>query len=349
FADLRLSGIKVIGGLHANSAADALIRLTSLVDINLIPQIVSTMVFVKTGDISEIYNVSMEFGVPKALDKIGDPQVRPIIKLTNVISRVVEAEAFRYEGEVVVMPDDINDKAKDNSPSYTAMSDSSDYSDTDNRYTDKYTEKYSDHEDEQKSEPFDYDEDDSCDEDDYGVLMHNSQPIHSMPTYEVTKDNPAWMVLEKEIQSELCRYTEGDIIVRIISDTKAAVYIDDIDVPAAIGKAGKNIVSVVNKVGIGIDVRPLSDLPGRETLFGEVQKPERDFTDFKLRSEKKQLSIICPEYKGKIVDLFSGREYLFTATVDETGEIHLAKSSSIANEMIRRYGAGEELKIRPVD
>ena len=174
-------------------------------------------------------------------------------------------------------------------------------------------------------------------------------PIHSMPTYEVTEDNPAWVVLEKEIQNEICRFTEGDIVVRMISDTKAAVYIDDTDVPAAIGKAGKNIAAVVSKVGIGIDVRPLSDLPGRETLT-EIQAPAtRSGPGFKIRSEKKQLSIICPEHSGKIVDLFSGKEYLFTATVDAHGEIHLARNSSIAVEMVRRYGAGEDLKLRPVD
>ncbi|HJJ89479.1 MAG TPA: ATPase, partial [Methanocorpusculum sp.] len=72
-------------------------------------------------------------------------------------------------------------------------------------------------------------------------------------------------------------------------------------------------------------------------------------TTFKIRSEKKQLSLICPEYSNKIVDIFSGKEYLFTATVDSRGEIHLARNSSIAMEMIRRYSAGEDLKIRPVD
>jgi len=174
-------------------------------------------------------------------------------------------------------------------------------------------------------------------------------PVHSMPTYEVTDDNPAWIVLEKEIQNEIRRFTEGDIVVRMITDTKAAVYIEDADVPAAIGKAGKNIAAVVSKVGIGIDVRPLSDLPGREVLTNDVPAPVNGSAGLKIRSEKKQLSIICPDHAGKIVDLFSGKEYLFTATVDDSGEIHLARNSSIAMEMLRRYGASEELKIRPVD
>lgn len=327
FADLRLSGIKVIGGLHAKSALDAMIRLASLMDLNLIPQIVATMVFVKTGDISEIYNVSTGFGVPKALEQIGDPQIRPIVRLTNIITQETAAEAFRYEGEVMVTPAAglpkvtpiVVPKAspapvptpspapKASAPAPVA------------------------------AEPMAAQEE------------RSAPPVHSMPTYEVTDDNPAWLVLEKEIQNEIRRFTEGDIVVRMITDTKAAVYIEDTDVPAAIGKAGKNIAAVVSKVGVGIDVRPLSDLPGREVLLNDVPACITGFAGFKIKSEKKQVTIICPDYAGKIVDLFSGKEYLFTATVDDYGEIHLARNSSIAMEMIRRYGAEEELKIRPVD
>jgi ATPase len=325
FADLRLSGIKVIGGLHAKSALDAMIRLASLVDLNLIPQIVATMVFVKTGDISEIYNVSTGFGVPKALEQIGDPQIRPIVRLTNIITQETAAEAFRYEGEVmvtpaaglpkvspVVVPKTIPAPVPAPSPAPKTQAPV-------------------------VPEPPTVQEE------------RSAPPVHSMPTYEVTDDNPAWIVLEKEIQNEIRRFTEGDIVVRMITDTKAAVYIEDADVPAAIGKAGKNIAAVVSKVGVGIDVRPLSDLPGREVLFNDVPAPITGYAGFKIKSEKKQLSIICPDYAGKIVDLFSGKEYLFTATVDDYGEIHLARNSSIAMEMIRRYGAEEELKIRPVD
>jgi ATPase len=328
YADLRLSGIKVIGGLHAKSALDAMIRLSSLVDLNLIPQIVATMVFVKAGDISEIYNVSTGFGVPKALEQIGDPQIRPIVRLTNIITQETAAEAFRYEGEVMVTPATglpkvtpiVVPKAKA-APVQAAPAPVP----------------------AQKApapveipEPVQQEE-------------RSAPPVHSMPTYEVTDDNPAWLVLEKEIQNEIRRFTEGDIVVRMITDTKAAVYIEDADVPAAIGKAGKNIAAVVSKVGIGIDVRPLSDLPGREVLTNDVPAPSNVSAGFKIKSEKKQLSILCPDHAGKIVDLFSGKEYLFTATVDDYGEIHLARNSSIAMEMIRRYGANEDLKIRPVD
>ncbi|HJJ69205.1 MAG TPA: PINc/VapC family ATPase, partial [Methanocorpusculum sp.] len=229
FADLRLSGIKVIGGLHAKSALDALIRLASLVDLNLIPQIVATMVFVKGGDISEIYNVSTGFGVPKALEQIGDPQVRPVVRLTNIITTETVAEAFRYEGEVMVTPASGLPKAPPVKTIEQAKAEA------------KEREAAKIEQQKPKAEPA------PAQSQAQAEAERQAPPIHSMPSFEVTEDNPAWVVLEKEIQNEISRFTEGDIVVRMISDTKAAVYIEDTDVPAAIGKAGKNIAAVVSK------------------------------------------------------------------------------------------------------
>lgn len=48
------------------------------------------------------------------------------------------------------------------------------------------------------------------------------------------------------------------------------------------------------------------------------------------------------------MDVFAGKEYLFTATVNEEGDILLAKNSTIAQEMIKRYNEGETIRLRPV-
>ncbi len=153
----------------------------------------------------------------------------------------------------------------------------------------------------------------------------------------------SWKLAEKEIQREIGRYTDGYVDVRMLSDTKAVVYIDDKDVPAAIGKGGKNVSAIVNKLGIGIDIRPRSE--------GEKSEGEGDLQlegGIRIRTDKKQLLILSPENRGKIVDVFSGKEYLFTATVNEDGEIQLAKNSTIAQEMLRRHSNGEMIRLRPV-
>ncbi|HOI13899.1 MAG TPA: PINc/VapC family ATPase, partial [Methanoculleus sp.] len=168
-------------------------------------------------------------------------------------------------------------------------------------------------------------------------------PVVAAPAAE-PEENVSWKVAEKEVQREIGRYTSGPVEVRIISDNKAVVYIEDKDVPAAIGKGGKNVSAIVNKLGIGIDIRPRSELEAQKPIEEEMQLAG----GIRIRLDRKQLTIVSPENKGKIVDVFAGKEYLFTATVNEEGDILLAKNSTIAQEMIKRYNEGETIRLRPV-
>jgi ATPase len=158
------------------------------------------------------------------------------------------------------------------------------------------------------------------------------------------EENVSWKVAEREIQREIGRYTTGPVEVRIISDNKAVVYIEDKDVPAAIGKGGKNVSAIVNKLGIGIDIRPRSEFEAQRPVEEEMQLAG----GIRIRLDRKQLTIVSLENKGRIVDVFAGKEYLFTATVNEEGDILLAKNSTIAQEMIKRYNEGETIRLRPV-
>ncbi|MDD4254976.1 MAG: PINc/VapC family ATPase [Methanofollis sp.] len=163
---------------------------------------------------------------------------------------------------------------------------------------------------------------------------------------EAEEKETAWEVTEREVQRELGRFTAGAIDVFMKSDTKAVAYIEDKDVPAAIGRGGKNIAGIVNKIGIGIDIRPRSELPPPEVKETAEEMPASE--GLRLRVEKKHLTLVAPEFREAIVDVFAGKEYLFTATVNEKGEIDLAKSSSIAQELIRRYNDREAIRLRPV-
>jgi len=185
------------------------------------------------------------------------------------------------------------------------------------------------------------------------IVMPVMRPVAALPPLKPPvmvkepAENTTWKILERDIQREIGRYTDGYVDVHMLSDTKAVVYIEDKDVPAAIGKGGKNIAGIVNKVGIGIDIRPRSELEKQPA----APPPEEELQlggGVRIRMDKKQLAIICPDQAGKIVDVFAGKEYLFTATVNDTGEIHLAKNSSIAQEMIRRFNEGDTIRLRPV-
>lgn len=174
-----------------------------------------------------------------------------------------------------------------------------------------------------------------------------STPLKPPSVQKEEEEPSSWKIMEKEIQREIGRYTEGYVDVHMLSENKAVVYIDDKDVPAAIGKGGKNIAGIVNKVGIGIDIRPRSEFEN-QPVQAHAEEELQLGGGVKIRMDKKQLAIICPEQSGKIVDVFAAKEYLFTATVNDSGEIHLAKNSTIAQEMIKRYNDGDTIRLRPV-
>ena len=155
-----------------------------------------------------------------------------------------------------------------------------------------------------------------------------AEPSLKVQAEEKVDENSGWKITEREIQREIGRYSDGTVDVRMLSDSKAVVYIDDKDVPAAIGKGGKNIAAIVNKVGIGIDIRPRSEAEKPQPAQPPVEEELQLGGGIKIRVDKKQLAIISPEQAGKIVDVFAGKEYLFTATVNESGEIHLGKNST---------------------
>jgi ATPase len=293
YADLHLSGIGMVGVLHAQKVQDALLRLLLRIDFCLLPQVVPSIIYVSEGQIERVYSVTLTIDRPHTLTAWGmDLPPSPLVTVCDVENGLPVFEIFRSNGETIVVP---------------------------------------------VVQPVSFD----------------PQPasVESSMTVPEAPAPSQWKVIEKEIQKEIGRFTEGYVDVRMISDTKATVYIEDRDIPAAIGKGGKNISAIVNKVGVGIDIRSRSELdtPGKDGEEEKPVSPPSSESGVRLKTDKKFLVLVCSEYAGKIVDVFSGKEYLFTGTVEESGEILLAKNNSIAQEMLKRYSEGEEIKVRPVD
>jgi ATPase len=307
FADMRLAGLGMVGVIHANGVQDAIQRFSDRVDFSVLSQIINTIIFVRQGVITKIYNVDFTIKVPEGM--ANEMHIRPVTIVTDHETGELVIDVFRYDGETIVMP-------------MTAVSSAS-----------------------RKSSP-------PVQNVGASVIpvstIRAPVPLPEINPAKENEDRPGWKLMEKDIQREIGRYTEGFVDVQMMSDSKAVVYIDDKDVPAAIGKGGKNISAIVNKIGIGIDIKPRSEFD-RQQL--QTQKSDMEYnlgSGIKIQTDKKQLTIVAPEQSGKIVDVFAGKEYLFTATVNEMGEIHLAKNSSIAQEMIRRYQNSEIIKLRPV-
>lgn len=314
FADMRLAGIAMIGILHAVSPHEALQRLADRIDFSVLSQVFGSMIYLKDGKIQRIYTTSFSMKVPDGVDS--EMHIRPVTTLTDQQTGDAAFEIFKFDNEAIVLP--VVPAEPEEEVEYEPPAE-----------TGKGLEP-------QKT-----------------VTPEPRQTEEETDSEDDEEENSTWEVTERDIQREIGRYSNGEVIVEMLSATKAVVYIDDRDVPAAIGKGGKNIAAIVNKVGVGIDIRPASELAKKAkvtTVAGApAEKEELNLGEgLQVRIDKKQLSIISSDNTGKIVDVFAGREYLFTATVNDAGEIHLAKNSTIAQEMLRRYNEGEPIRLKTV-
>jgi len=312
FADMRLAGIAMIGILHAVSPHEALQRLADRIDFSVLSQVFGSMIYLKDGQIEKIYTTGFSMKVPDGVD--AEMHIRPVTTLSDLHSGEASFEIFKFDSDTIVMPviPAEVEVVEYEPPSETGK----------------------------------------------GLEPEKVAPVKQVQAEEENEvededeDTSTWEVTERDIQREIGRYSNGEIIVEMLSATKAVVYIDDRDVPAAIGKGGKNIAAIVNKVGVGIDIRPASELAKKSKGASTATPSEKEELNLgeglQVRIDKKQLSIISADNTGKIVDVFAGREYLFTATVNDSGEIHLAKNSTIAQEMLRRYNEGEPIRLKTV-
>ncbi len=144
-------------------------------------------------------------------------------------------------------------------------------------------------------------------------------------------------IAEKEILRRIKRFLpkKAKVDVEIISPERANIYIPDELVPKIIGKNGKRIAEIEEKIGISLGV--------------EVIKNSYDQTPFEIDiiHTKKQLILDLGHENGRSnFDIFIDGEYLLTATTSKKGEIKIRRDIELSNYIIEAIEMG--LKITAV-
>ncbi len=179
FADMRLAGLGMVGVIHANGVQDAIQRFSDRVDFSVLSQIINTIIFVRQGVITKIYDVDFTIKVPEGM--ANEMHIRPVTIVSDNETGELVIDVFRYDGETIVMP-------------MTAVSATS-----------------------RKALPQVQNE---------GSPLNPVSTIRApVPSPEINpvkekEDRPGWKLMEKDIQREIGRYTEGFVDVQMISDTK---------------------------------------------------------------------------------------------------------------------------------
>jgi ATPase len=102
FADLRLTGVGMVGVVHANSPLDAIQRFIGKIELGIIPNVLDTVVFVKNGQIEKVYDLELKVKVPTGMTE--SDLARPVIEIRNFEDNVLEHEIYTFGEENVIVP-----------------------------------------------------------------------------------------------------------------------------------------------------------------------------------------------------------------------------------------------------
>jgi ATPase len=102
FSDLRLTGVGMVGVIHANSPLDAIQRFIGKIELGIIPNVLDTVVFVNNGDIEKVYDLELMVKVPTGMTE--SDLARPVIEIRNFENNVLEHEIYTFGEENVIVP-----------------------------------------------------------------------------------------------------------------------------------------------------------------------------------------------------------------------------------------------------
>lgn len=102
FKDLRLTGIGLVGVIHATRPVDSIQRFLWTIEMGVIPQVIDTVIYISKGNVEQIYQLALTVKMPEGMES--EDLARPVIVVTSFFSKKVEYEIYTFGEQIVVMP-----------------------------------------------------------------------------------------------------------------------------------------------------------------------------------------------------------------------------------------------------
>tara|TARA_B100000686_G_C16769570_1_gene964150 strand:+ start:861 stop:2315 length:1455 start_codon:yes stop_codon:yes gene_type:complete len=102
FSDLRLTGVGMVGVVHANTPIDAIQRFIGKIELGIIPNVLDTVVYVKNGQVSKVYELQLKVKVPSGM--VEQDLARPVIEISDFETGHLEYEIYTFGEENIIIP-----------------------------------------------------------------------------------------------------------------------------------------------------------------------------------------------------------------------------------------------------
>ena len=102
YKDLRLTGIGLVGVIHATRPVDSIQRFLWTIEMGVIPQVIDTVIYIDKWTVGEIYQLALTVKVPEGMES--EDLARPVIVVTSFLTHKIEYEIYTFGEQIVVMP-----------------------------------------------------------------------------------------------------------------------------------------------------------------------------------------------------------------------------------------------------
>lgn len=242
FADMRLSGIGMIGVVHASEAIDAIQRFIGKIELGVIPHVIDTVIFLKDGEIKNVYYLVLTVKVPSGMTEAD--LARPVVEVRDFETGKLIYEIYSYGEENVVIP----------------------------------------------------------------IKEERASAVEDLA--------------RKTILHEIKKYDPNAEII-FTSPERVTVRVDNNCIPRLIGKEGKNISEIEDRLGIHIDVEP------------KVMSSGKEIDHRLIESGNSLIMSFGKSVRGKPVSIYIESDFILSATVGKKNEIKISKSSEIGRELMK--------------
>ena len=142
------------------------------------------------------------------------------------------------------------------------------------------------------------------------------------------------IIAEKEILRQIKRMLpkKAKVDVEVISPERANIYIPEDLIPKIIGKNGKRIAEIEEKVGISLGVEVIEDKYNKAPFEIDI-----------IHTKKQLILDLGRENGNSNFDILIGGEYLLTATTSKKGEIRIKRGIELSDFIIEAIELGFEI------
>jgi ATPase len=154
-----------------------------------------------------------------------------------------------------------------------------------------------------------------------------------VPVKEVKRERNAIMRLAEQTIINYLKRFDKDVEVKVISDGKAVVRVDSKVMPKIIGKSGKMIKDIEDKLGISIDVEPKIAEIGKEVNFWYEEKGKHITLGFE------------PNMIGRTIHIYINDEHLLTAKIGKKARVNIPKRSQNGKKLLQALFTGKDVRI----